>query len=341
MADIRLDISDAVATVTLDRPAQLNAFTLTMRDELIDAFDVCDRDDRVRAVVLTGAGRAFCAGADLSAGAQTFEAPEDDGAEPFRDSGGEVALRMFDSRKPIIAAVNGPAVGIGITLTLAADFRLAAEGARIGFVFNRRGIVPESCSSWFLPRLVPMQTALDWVYSGRLVEAREAFDAGLFYALHPADALLGEAYALAARLTAHSAPVSVALARKMLWRNLGADHPMIAHRIESRALRQRGASADLTCWLASPAERPSLHCLIPTLLSVRPSNSASSLPYGRTKFPHPPRRSTTSARSHTASWGLPTGLPHVPLRLCGGSTNSTTGNTNALVPPPDRSQPSR
>ncbi len=244
MADIRLDISDAVATVTLDRPAQLNAFTLTMRDELIDAFDAFDRDDRVRAVVLTGAGRAFCAGADLSAGAQTFEAPEDDGTEPFRDSGGEVALRMFDSRKPIIAAVNGPAVGVGITLTLAADFRLAAEGARIGFVFNRRGIVPESCSSWFLPRLVPMQTALDWVYSGRLVEVREAYEAGLFYALHPAGTLLDEAYALAGRLTTHSAPVSVALARKMLWRNLGADHPMIAHRVESRALRSRGASAD-------------------------------------------------------------------------------------------------
>ncbi|MBF6172188.1 crotonase/enoyl-CoA hydratase family protein [Nocardia blacklockiae] len=244
MADIRLDVSDAVATITLNRPDHLNAFTFAMRDELIEAFDACDRDDRVRAVVVTGAGRAFCAGADLSAGARTFDATGQDGDEPFRDSGGEVTLRMFDCHKPVIAAINGPAVGVGITLTLAADFRLAAEHTRIGFVFNRRGIVPESCSSWFLPRLVPLQTALDWVYSGRLVEVREAYEAGLFHSLHPAETLLDEAYALAARLTEHSAPVSVALARKMLWRNLGAEHPMIAHRVESRALRQRGASAD-------------------------------------------------------------------------------------------------
>ncbi|WP_043723902.1 crotonase/enoyl-CoA hydratase family protein [Nocardia asiatica] len=244
MADIRLDVADAIATITLDRPQQLNAFTTAMGRELIDAFDTCDRDDRIRAVVITGAGRAFCAGADLSAGAETFAAGDQDAAASFRDGGGEVVLRMFESSKPIIAAVNGPAVGVGITMTLAADFRLAVDHARIGFVFNRRGIVPESCSSWFLPRLVPMQTALDWVYSGRLVEAGEALDAGLFSALHPADALLDEAHALARRVTEHSAPVSVALSRQMLWRNLGSEHPMIAHRVESRGIYHRGASED-------------------------------------------------------------------------------------------------
>ncbi|MEU4430927.1 crotonase/enoyl-CoA hydratase family protein [Nocardia rhamnosiphila] len=244
MAAIRLDISDSVATITLDRPDKLNAFTTAMGYELIEAFDTCDRDDAVRAVVLTGAGRAFCAGADLSAGAETFVAPEEAATEDFRDGGGELVLRMFESRKPIIAAINGPAVGVGITMTLAADFRLAADNARIGFVFNRRGIVPESCSSWFLPRLVSMQKALDWVYSGRLIDAAEAHEAGLFYGLYPAESLLEQAYALARRITEHSAPVSVALSRQMLWRGLGADHPMIAHRVESRGIHSRGASAD-------------------------------------------------------------------------------------------------
>lgn len=244
MAAIRLDISDSVATITLDRPDKLNAFTTAMGYELIEAFDTCDRDDAVRAVVLTGAGRAFCAGADLSAGAETFVAPEEAATEDFRDGGGELVLRMFESRKPIIAAINGPAVGVGITMTLAADFRLAADNARIGFVFNRRGIVPESCSSWFLPRLVSMQKALDWVYSGRLIDAAEAYEAGLFYGLYPAESLLEQAYALARRITEHSAPVSVALSRQMLWRGLGADHPMIAHRVESRGIHSRGASAD-------------------------------------------------------------------------------------------------
>lgn len=244
MAAIRLEISDSVATITLDRPDKLNAFTTAMGYELIEAFDTCDRDDAVRAVVLTGAGRAFCAGADLSAGAETFVAPGDAATEDFRDGGGELVLRMFESRKPIVAAINGPAVGVGITMTLAADFRLAADNARIGFVFNRRGIVPESCSSWFLPRLVSMQKALDWVYSGRIVDAAEAYEAGLFYGLYPAESLLEQAYTLARRITEHSAPVSVALSRQMLWRGLGADHPMIAHRVESRGIHSRGASAD-------------------------------------------------------------------------------------------------
>lgn len=239
MHDIRLDITDDIATITLHRPDKLNAFTTAMENELIEAFDTIDADDAVRAVVLTGSGRAFCAGADLSAGADTFAAPED-----WRDGGGRVVLRMFESRKPIIAAINGPAVGVGITMTLAADFRLAADTAKIGFVFNRRGIVPESCSSWFLPRLVPMQRALDWVYSGRLVEAAEAHEAGLLYALYPVEKLLDEAVALARRVTEQSAPVSVALSRQLLWRSLGAEHPMIAHRVESRGIISRGASAD-------------------------------------------------------------------------------------------------
>ncbi|MGW5318355.1 crotonase/enoyl-CoA hydratase family protein [Nocardia thailandica] len=242
MADIRLDVTDSVATITLDRPARLNAYTLAMGAELIAAFDTIDADDGIRAVVLTGAGRAFCAGADLAGGADTFAAP--DLGETPRDGGGELVLRMFECRKPVIAAINGPAVGVGITLTLAADFRLAAADAKIGFVFNRRGIVPESCSSWFLPRLVPMQTALDWVYSGRLVEAAEAHAAGLFYAVHPAELLLAEATAFARGLTEHSAPVSVALSRQMLWRGLGAEHPMIMHRVESRGVHRRGLSAD-------------------------------------------------------------------------------------------------
>lgn len=242
MADIHVDVTDTVATITLNRPARLNAYTLAMGDELIAAFDAIDADDGIRAVVITGAGRAFCAGADLSGGAETFAAP--DAAETPRDGGGELVLRMFDCRKPIIAAINGPAVGVGITLTLAADFRLAADDARIGFVFNRRGIVPESCSSWFLPRLVPLQTAFDWVYSGRLIDAAEAHAAGLFYAVHPRETLLDEARAFARRLTGETAPVSVALSRQMLWRGLGAEHPMIMHRVESRGVHLRGLSAD-------------------------------------------------------------------------------------------------
>lgn len=257
MEHIRLDIADHIATITLDRPAQLNAFTTTMENELIDAYDRCDTDDDVRAVVLTGAGRAFCAGADLSAGADTFTEWQDEHGDDQmrRDGGGRVVLRMFESRKPIIAAINGPAVGVGITMTLAADFRLAADDARIGFVFNRRGLIPESCSSWFLPRLVPLQHALDWIYSGRLVEAAEAHEAGLLYALHPKESVLAEAYALAHRITEHSAPVSVALSRQLVWRMLGADHPMFAHRAESRGINLRGVGPDAREGIAAFLEK--------------------------------------------------------------------------------------
>lgn len=252
MQHISLTVDDGIAVITLDRPDKLNAFTTIMENELIEAFDITDADDSVRAVILTGAGRAFCAGADLSSGPDTFtdwsaeqNGVEQNGGGERRDGGGRVVLRMFDSLKPIIAAINGPAVGVGITMTLAADFRLAADDARMGFVFNRRGLVPESCSSWLLPKLVPLQRALDWIYSGRIFPATEAHAAGLVYQLYPAEDLHAEAISLARSLTRHSAPVSVALSRQMVWRLLGAPHPMVAHRIESLGINARGAQEDV------------------------------------------------------------------------------------------------
>ncbi|MFF8362281.1 crotonase/enoyl-CoA hydratase family protein [Rhodococcus erythropolis] len=264
-----MSIEDGIAVITLDRPDKLNAFTTTMENELIEAFDATDANDAVRAVILTGAGRAFCAGADLSSGAETFsewsaetngnDANGDDlrrdGVDLRRDGGGRVVLRMFDSLKPIIAAINGPAVGVGITMTLAADFRLAADDARMGFVFNRRGLVPESCSSWLLPKLVPLQRALDWIYSGRIFTAAEAFSAGLVYRLHSREDLLGEATALAHSLTRDTAPVSVALSRQMVWRMLGVEHPMVAHRVESIGINARGAQADVREGIAAFLEK--------------------------------------------------------------------------------------
>ncbi|MFI5432177.1 crotonase/enoyl-CoA hydratase family protein [Rhodococcus baikonurensis] len=257
-----MSIEDGIAVITLDRPDKLNAFTTTMENELIEAFDATDANDAVRAVILTGAGRAFCAGADLSSGAETFSewsaesnGNDANGDDLRRDGGGRVVLRMFDSLKPIIAAINGPAVGVGITMTLAADFRLAADDARMGFVFNRRGLVPESCSSWLLPKLVPLQRALDWIYSGRIFTAAEAFSAGLVYRLHSREDLLGEATALAHSLTRDTAPVSVALSRQMVWRMLGVEHPMVAHRVESIGINARGAQADVREGIAAFLEK--------------------------------------------------------------------------------------
>ncbi|WP_411742236.1 MULTISPECIES: crotonase/enoyl-CoA hydratase family protein [unclassified Rhodococcus (in: high G+C Gram-positive bacteria)] len=257
-----MSIEDGIAVITLDRPDKLNAFTTTMENELIEAFDATDANDAVRAVILTGAGRAFCAGADLSSGAETFSewsaesnGNDANGVDLRRDGGGRVVLRMFDSLKPIIAAINGPAVGVGITMTLAADFRLAADDARMGFVFNRRGLVPESCSSWLLPKLVPLQRALDWIYSGRIFTAAEAFSAGLVYRLHSREDLLGEATALAHSLTHDTAPVSVALSRQMVWRMLGVEHPMVAHRVESIGINARGAQADVREGIAAFLEK--------------------------------------------------------------------------------------
>ncbi|MGQ0573182.1 MAG: crotonase/enoyl-CoA hydratase family protein [Pseudonocardia sp.] len=236
---IRYDVADRVATVTLHRPDKLNAFTLTMCDELIGALDRADADDDVRAVVLTGSGRAFCAGADLASAGATFA------YEPgHRDHGGRASLRLFASLKPVIAAINGPAVGIGVTMTLPADVRLASATARFGFVFARRGIVPEAASSWFLPRLVGISRALEWTTTGRVFDAGEALAGGLVRSVHEPDALLPAAYALAAEIANNTAPVSVALTRQMMWRMLGVDDPMDAHRLDSRAVAARGVSAD-------------------------------------------------------------------------------------------------
>lgn len=242
--EIRYEIADHVLTITLDRPDRLNAFTPTMARELIEAFDRADADDDVRAVVVTGEGRGFCAGADLGGGGATFDwRDRQDGDQVPRDTGGEVALRIHRSAKPVIAAINGPAVGVGITMTLPMDVRLAAEGAKIGFVFARRGIVPEACSSWFLPRIVGISQAMEWVATGRVFTAEEALAGGLVRSVHPAAEVLGAARALAAEIVSAS-PVSVAIARRLLWTMLGAAHPMEAHRADSRAMFARGQSDD-------------------------------------------------------------------------------------------------
>src|SRR4051794_25196482 len=243
---IRYEVADHVLTITLNRPDRLNAFTPTMARELIEAFDASDADDDVRAVIVTGAGRGFCAGADLGGGGGTFDWRDRDGGESGvpRDGGGRVSLRIFDSLKPVIAAINGPAVGVGITMTLPMDMRIAAAGAKIGFVFARRGIVPEACSSWFLPRIVGISQAMEWVATGRVFTTEEALVGGLVRSVHPADQVLGEARALAREIADNSAPVSVALARQLMWRMLGASHPMEAHRADSRAMFARGQSAD-------------------------------------------------------------------------------------------------
>lgn len=241
-------VADGIATITLNRPDQLNAFTGTMMNEIIDALDHTDADDAVRAVVITGSGRGFCAGADLSSGGSTFARGGSDVETKVRgvnrDGGGLVSLRIYESHKPVIGAINGPAVGVGVTMTLPMDVRLASTSARFGFVFARRGIVPEACSSWFLPRVVGISRAAEWVYTGRVFPAQEALDAGLVRSLHEPDDLLPAAYALAREIADNTAPVSVALSRHMLWRMLGADHPMEAHKADSRGIAVRGPSAD-------------------------------------------------------------------------------------------------
>jgi enoyl-CoA hydratase/carnithine racemase len=250
------DLKDGILTITLNRPDRLNAWTETMARELISAFGRADADDDVRVVIITGAGRAFCAGADLDKGGETFDwrARESADATP-RDNGGRFTLRVFESLKPVIAAVNGPAVGVGATMTLPMDIRLAAEDARFGFVFVRRGIVPEAASSWFLPRVVGISQALEWVSTGRVFSAEEALAGGLVRSLHPRDELLDAAHALAREIADNTAPVSVALARRMVWRMLGAEHPMLAHRVDSRAMFQRGQSADVVEGVTSFLEK--------------------------------------------------------------------------------------
>ena len=245
---IKYAVADNIATITLNRPDQLNAFTGTMMNEIIDAFDRTDADDDVRAVVITGSGRGFCAGADLSSGGSTFARGGSDVETRVkgvnRDGGGLVSLRIYESHKPVIGAINGAAVGVGVTMTLPMDVRIASTNARFGFVFARRGIVPEACSSWFLPRVVGISQAAEWVYTGRIFPAQEALAAGLVRSVHEPDDLLPAAYALAREIAENTAPVSVALSRHMLWRMLGADHPMEAHKVDSRGIAVRGPSAD-------------------------------------------------------------------------------------------------
>lgn len=253
---IRYEVADGIATLTLDRPDKLNAYSIRMMEEMIHAFDRADADDAVGAVIVTGAGRAFCAGADLEMGAKVFDAagnPDspiradgsiDYASEKARDFGGRLTLRIFESLKPVIGAVNGAAVGIGATMLLPMDIRLASEGARFGFVFARRGIVPEGASMWFLPRIVGIDRALEWCMSGRLLDAAESHQGRLVRSVHAPEDLLDAARAIAREIVDNAAPVSVALTRQMLWRGLGMAHPMEAHRIDSRGVLARGRSAD-------------------------------------------------------------------------------------------------
>jgi len=252
---ISCDEADGILTVTLDRPERLNAFTSQMMRELVDAFDRADADDDVRVVIVTGRGRAFCAGADLGPGAKTFDPGETVSEDDHRDEGGLVTLRIFKSTKPVIAAINGPAVGVGVTMTLPMDVRLASDEARLGFVFCRRGIVPESCSSWFLPRLVGISRAAEWVYTGRVFPAAEALEAGLVRRVLTPDELLPAARELAREMAELTSPVAVALDRQMLWRMLGASDPAVAHRIDSRAMVAMGASGDAREGVASFLEK--------------------------------------------------------------------------------------
>ncbi len=244
--ELLFDVADGLATITLHRPEKLNAFTVTMMKELIDAFDRTDADDAVRAVIVTGAGRAFCAGADVSGGGQTFDYESEVARAPsrFRDGGGLVSLRIFESTKPVIAAFNGPAVGVGVTMTLPMDVRIASTAARFGFVFARRGIVPEAASSWFLPRIVGISQAAEWCYTGRVFPAEEALAGRLVSRVVAPDALMETARGIAREIADNTAPVSVSLTRAMLWRMLGADHPMEAHKVDSQAIFERGRSAD-------------------------------------------------------------------------------------------------
>ena len=254
---IEYQVEDRVLTITLRRPEKLNAFTAVMLDELLDAFDRSDADDEVRAVIVTGAGRGFCAGADLSAGRSTFDRTGPEGSKPalHRDGGGLLTLRIFESRKPVIAAVNGPAVGVGVTMQLPMDIRIASTKARFGFVFARRGLVPEACSSWFLPRVVGINTALEWVFTGRVFEAAEALEAGLVREIVEPDALLPRAREIATEIAENTSAVSIAASRQMLWRMLGADHPMQAHKADSRGIYHLGSGPDAREGVASFLEK--------------------------------------------------------------------------------------
>ncbi len=242
--EIQYDVAEGVLTITLNRPDKLNAFTATMGREMLAAFDQADRDDAVRVIIVTGAGRGFCAGADLSSGGETFDNTQRETIDDHRDGGGLVSLRIYESTKPVIAAINGPAVGVGITMTLPMDIRIASSAARIGFVFARRGIVPEACSSYFLPRVVGISQAAEWVYTGRVFDADEALRARLVSRVVAPEALLPTARALAREITDNTSAMSVTLSRALLWRMLGADHPIEAHKVDSKCIYFMGRSPD-------------------------------------------------------------------------------------------------
>ncbi|MDQ6523445.1 crotonase/enoyl-CoA hydratase family protein [Nocardioides sp. LHD-245] len=320
MEHVTLRVEDRIATLSFARPDRLNAFTDTMEAELIEALDAIDADDEVRVVVLTGEGGAFCAGMDLSESSDAFtrwrtspSAPEGTVFEvpgeelPMRrDGGGRVVLRLFDLDKPVIAAVNGPAVGVGATITLPCDVRLASERARFGFVFNRRGFVPESCSTWFLPRVVPMQTALEWVYTGRVFDADEALAKGLVRDVYAEDELLPAAYALAREIADNTAPVSTALARRMMWRMLGAEHPVVAHTAETIGLNLRGVSRDARDGIAAFLEKRD-----PVFTDRVPAD----VPDVFASFPAPefdPAALSVARTSESASPGTPPSPPSGP-----------------------------
>ena len=259
---IKLDTADGIATLTLSRPEKMNAFTGVMMQEMIDAIDITDADDSVRAVIVTGEGeRAFCAGADLTPdeGAGNVFArhdPVDDLSDTrVRDGGGRLVLRLFNSQKPLIGACNGVAVGVGATMQLPFDMRLCSDNARFGFVFARRGITPEAASSWFLPRLVGMQTALEWCMTGRIFDATEARDRGLVRSVHPQGELMDAALGIAREIADNTSAVSVAMTRAMLWRLGGGGHPMDAHRVDSRAIYRLSRSADAREGIASFLEK--------------------------------------------------------------------------------------
>lgn len=260
-SQIRLDKTDGIATLTLYRPEKMNAFTRTMMDEIIAAMDDTDADDSVRAVIVTGHGeRAFCAGADLTpeGGGHVFSDPtpvSDLSDERVRDGGGRLTLRLFNSKKPLIGACNGVAVGVGATMQLPFDIRLASDNARFGFVFARRGIVPEACSSWFLPRAVGLQTALEWCMTGRLFDAQEALDRGLVRSVHPQAELMDAARAIAREIADNTSAVSVSMTRAMLWRLAATEHPMMAHRVDSRSIYRLSRSADAKEGIASFLEK--------------------------------------------------------------------------------------
>ncbi|MBC8511560.1 MAG: crotonase/enoyl-CoA hydratase family protein [Dehalococcoidia bacterium] len=244
---IMYEISDRVLTITLNRPERLNAYTLTMCNELIDAFGRADADDDVRVVIVTGAGRAFCAGADLSPDGVTSErrpGEASDDVEEHRELAGRLTLPIYDLKKPVIAAINGPAAGVGITMTLAMDIRLASENARMGFVFTRRGIVAEGASHWFLPRIVGMGKAAEWILTGRVFGAQEALAHGLVTEVLPPDALIPRAREIALEIAQNTSAISVALCRQLLWKMVGADHPMEAHKIESKGVEWTFQQAD-------------------------------------------------------------------------------------------------